>query len=191
MCASCTVCKILSILDHAWRNNISPIWHVFSRHSINIHIWAFQLFVGTQVPDKLPEWVPRKWISRLRQSYCYHVLFLGLVTLISAVFFSFTCNVWVTVHQFTMTVKYNSGRMSRTTKANSQFYVILADFDQNLYKWVSQMNLLIAENLSQIQTHPSNHSHLCPLKCHLIFFPYRPCLTPMLCNTTAVQPPWH
>ena len=26
-------------------------------------------------------------------------------------------------------------------------------------------------------THPSDHSHLCPLKCHLIFFPYRPGFT--------------
>jgi len=26
-------------------------------------------------------------------------------------------------------------------------------------------------------THPSDHFHLCPLKCHLIFFSYRPCLT--------------
>ena len=28
-------------------------------------------------------------------------------------------------------------------------------------------------------THPSDHSHLCLLKCHLIFFPYRPGHTPM------------
>ena len=26
-------------------------------------------------------------------------------------------------------------------------------------------------------TRPSNHSHFCPLKCHLIYFPYRPGLT--------------
>jgi len=24
-------------------------------------------------------------------------------------------------------------------------------------------------------THPSDHSHLCLLKCHLIYFPHRPC----------------
>jgi len=29
-------------------------------------------------------------------------------------------------------------------------------------------------------THPSDHSHLCPLKCHLIFFSYRPISLP--CN---------
>jgi len=43
-------------------------------------------------------------------------------------------------------------------------------------------------------THPSNHSHLCPLKCHLIFFPYRPGLTSMqhtTVHTTAVQSPSH
>ena len=28
-------------------------------------------------------------------------------------------------------------------------------------------------------THPPDHSHLCSLKCHLIFFPYRPGLTSM------------
>jgi len=36
----------------------------------------------------------------------------------------------------------------------------------------------------------SDHSHLCPLKCHFIFFPYRPGLTPMqhfTLHTTAVQ----
>jgi len=39
-------------------------------------------------------------------------------------------------------------------------------------------------------THPSDHSHLCPLRCHLIFFPYRPGLTSMQhtnMHTTAVQ----
>ena len=41
-------------------------------------------------------------------------------------------------------------------------------------------------------THPSNHSHLCLLKCHLIFFPDRPGLTSMwhtTLHTTAIQPP--
>ena len=40
-------------------------------------------------------------------------------------------------------------------------------------------------------THPSDHSHLCSLKCHLICFPYRPGLTSMqhaASHTTAVQP---
>ena len=32
-------------------------------------------------------------------------------------------------------------------------------------------------------THPSDHSHVCPLKCHLIFFSYRPSLTSMLYTT--------
>jgi len=39
-------------------------------------------------------------------------------------------------------------------------------------------------------THRSHHSHPCPLKCHLIFFPYRPSLTSMqhtTSHTTAVQ----
>jgi len=43
-------------------------------------------------------------------------------------------------------------------------------------------------------THPSDHSHLWPLKCHLIFFPYRPGLTSMqhtTSHTTAIQSPSH
>ena len=43
-------------------------------------------------------------------------------------------------------------------------------------------------------THPSNHSHLCPLKCHLIFVSYRPGLTSMqhtASYTTAEQSPSH
>jgi len=39
-------------------------------------------------------------------------------------------------------------------------------------------------------THPSDLSHLCPLKCHLIFFSHRPDLTSMqhtTLHTTAVQ----
>jgi len=43
-------------------------------------------------------------------------------------------------------------------------------------------------------THLSDLSHLCPLKCHLIFFPYRPDLTCMqhtTSHTTAVQSPSH
>jgi len=41
-------------------------------------------------------------------------------------------------------------------------------------------------------THPSDHSHLWPLKCHLIFFPYRPGITSKqhtTSHTTAVQSP--
>ena len=40
-------------------------------------------------------------------------------------------------------------------------------------------------------THPSDHSHLCSLKCHLIFFPDRPGLTSVYhttSHTTAIQP---
>ena len=43
-------------------------------------------------------------------------------------------------------------------------------------------------------TNPSDHSHLCPLKCHLIFFSYKPDLTSMqhtTSHTTAVQSPSH
>jgi len=45
-------------------------------------------------------------------------------------------------------------------------------------------------------THLSDHSHLCPLKCHLIFFSHRPGLTSMqmqhtTSHTTAVQSPSH
>jgi len=52
-------------------------------------------------------------------------------------------------------------------------------------------------SLSQLYfstTFPSEHSHLCPLKCHLIFFSYRPGLTSMqhaTSHTTAVQFPSH
>ena len=41
-------------------------------------------------------------------------------------------------------------------------------------------------------THTSDHSHLCSLKCHLIFFPDRPGLTSVqntTLHTTAIQPP--
>ena len=43
-------------------------------------------------------------------------------------------------------------------------------------------------------THLPDHSHLCSLKCHLIFFPYRPGLTSMqhtALHTTTVQPSSH
>ena len=43
-------------------------------------------------------------------------------------------------------------------------------------------------------THPSNHSHLCPLKCLLIFLSYGPGLTSMqrtTSQTTTVQSPPH
>ena len=43
-------------------------------------------------------------------------------------------------------------------------------------------------------THPSDHSHLCPLKSHLIFFSYRPDLTSMqhtALHTAAVQSAFH
>ena len=43
-------------------------------------------------------------------------------------------------------------------------------------------------------THPPDHSHLCLLKCHHIFFPYRPGLTSMqhtASHTAAVQPSPH
>jgi len=39
-----------------------------------------------------------------------------------------------------------------------------------------------------ITSHPSEHSYLCWLKCHAIFFPYRPGPTS---HTTAVQSPSH
>jgi len=58
---------------------------------------------------------------------------------------------------------------------------------------------LILVSLSQLFTwdsitHPSYHSHLCPLKCHLIFLSYTPGLTSMqhtTSHTTAVQSPSH
>jgi len=43
-------------------------------------------------------------------------------------------------------------------------------------------------------THPPDHSQLCSLKCHLIFFPYRPGLTSMqhtASHATTVQPSSH
>jgi len=43
-------------------------------------------------------------------------------------------------------------------------------------------------------THPPDHSHHCPLKCHLIFLSYGPGLTSMqhtTLHTTAVQSPSH
>ena len=35
-------------------------------------------------------------------------------------------------------------------------------------------------------THPSDHSHLCSLKCHLIFFPYRPAWPGLICMEHTV-----
>jgi len=53
--------------------------------------------------------------------------------------------------------------------------------------------LIIWESVFYLNTtHPSEHSHLCSMKCHLIFFPYRPGLTSMqhaALHMTAVQPP--
>ena len=49
-------------------------------------------------------------------------------------------------------------------------------------------------HLGLVVTHPSYRSDLCPLKCHLIFLSYRPCLTSMphtSSHTTAVQFPSH
>jgi len=50
-------------------------------------------------------------------------------------------------------------------------------------------------NLSfSLTPHPSDHSHLCSLKCHLIFFPYRLGLTFMqhtALHTTTIQPSSH
>jgi len=45
----------------------------------------------------------------------------------------------------------------------------------------------------EFATYPSNHSHLCPLKYHIIFLSYRPVLTSMwhtTLHTTAVQSPF-
>jgi len=36
-----------------------------------------------------------------------------------------------------------------------------------------------------LTSHPSDHSHLCPLKCHFIFFPYRPGLTLLQHSTSG------
>ena len=49
-----------------------------------------------------------------------------------------------------------------------QYYIIYFYFSQ-LLTW----NFVFCLNI----THPSDHSHLCSLKCHLIFFPDRPSLT--------------
>ena len=50
-------------------------------------------------------------------------------------------------------------------------------------------------NPSQLNaTHPPDHSHLCSLKCHHIFFPYRPGHTSMqhaASHTTTAQPSSH
>jgi len=50
--------------------------------------------------------------------------------------------------------------------------------------------LLGTLSCSSYATHPSNHSHLCPLKCHFIFLSHRPGLTSTqhtTSHTTAVQ----
>jgi len=59
---------------------------------------------------------------------------------------------------------------------------------------VSLSTLYFEFYLVAYATHPSNHSHLCPLKCYLIFLSYGPGLTSMqhtTSHTTAVQSPSH
>jgi len=69
---------------------------------------------------------------------------------------------------------------------------------------VPKLRHLILISLSQLftwnsafylnATRPSDHSHLCPLKCHLIFFSSRPRITSMqhaTLHTTSVQSPSH
>ena len=51
---------------------------------------------------------------------------------------------------------------------------------------------LISLSSHHLEIYPPDHSHLCSLKCHPIFFPYRPGLTSMqhaASHTTAVQLP--
>jgi len=55
---------------------------------------------------------------------------------------------------------------------------------------VSFSTLFLELDLELNATHPSDHSHLCPLTCHLIFLNYGPGLTSMqhsTSHTTAVQ----
>ena len=60
---------------------------------------------------------------------------------------------------------------------------------------LSLSQLLTWESVFQLNaTHPTDHSHLCSLKCHHVFFPYRPGLTSMqhaASHTAAVQPSSH
>ena len=54
--------------------------------------------------------------------------------------------------------------------------------------------ILVSLNPLLNATHPSDHSHLCPLKCHIVFLSYGPGLTSMqhsTSHTTAVQSPSH
>jgi len=52
-------------------------------------------------------------------------------------------------------------------------------------KIMSSIPSLSLDSLLNV-THASDYSHLCPLKCHLILFPYRPDLTSMQ-HTTCTQ----
>ena len=59
---------------------------------------------------------------------------------------------------------------------------------------LSLSQLLTWESIFYNATHLPDHSHLCSLKCHHIFFPYRPALASMqhpVSHTTTVQPSSH
>ena len=62
-------------------------------------------------------------------------------------------------------------------------------FSCNTNAMSSILNLSLSSLLGNLSfsliPHPPDHSHLCLLKCHLIFFPYRPGLTSM--QHTALQ----
>jgi len=65
------------------------------------------------------------------------------------------------------------------------YHLILVSLSQ-LFTW----NSIFCLNA----THPSDHSHLCPLKCRLIYLSYGPGLTSMqhtTLHTTVVQSPSH
>jgi len=75
-----------------------------------------------------------------------------------------------------------------------ELYLVALGRSVNLFLTAPYINILTYLLTYFYATHPSNHCHLYPLKCHLIFLSYGPDLTIMqhtTLHTTAVQSPFH
>ena len=78
---------------------------------------------------------------------------------------------------------------SSSFRSTCPYHCSLFRFSCNTNAMSSILNLSLSSLLGNLSfsliPHPPDHSHLCLLKCHLIFFPYRPGLTSM--QHTALQ----
>ena len=132
----------------------------------------------THHPDHHPIFIrffhlPRSIASSMVQMTCL-AIFMHL----------FPCPLWSTswsaalhliFHTFLYPISvFSSQHMpipSQPALLQYQYYIIYSQSSSQLLTWNSVFYLNIL--------HPSDHSHLCSLKCHLIFFPDRPGFTSM------------